>query len=880
MAKTAQKYSYIQRARGTVQGLDLDFELGHHTLFVGPNGSGKDARVRLVMLAARGAVDDIMGQDDVGDALKLCDLLETGQGELKAEIVDTLGDVGMFRVLYPELGRSTGKKHVPLEGLAAPITDLTAILQAGDEKRRAWFLSLIGDAITENDVLDAFPGALRGEFRALAEALKTSGDFAGSPVDLLNAVRKEANRRKLEKSKEAAAQKKVGDAVIAATGRVPTADDVLAAQREMEEAQARLAQVPAAVAPEQLPTLVSDVEIATMGELMSHNEALVEQAAQAEAQIVYWRADAAGRAPISDEYKTWAIDHIKLHEAMALVAKAQIDAIDAGRLDRCLFCGNPDAEGAAIHAGQVIRMVDAEIDRVNATLATEAVRQESLNNMEGWIANKRQLEAQRESNLRRVEDIQGRLERQQALRAEAAQRAAGSGEGEALESRRRELEEEFTKAARKYHEDKAAHDNNLAAKAARDAQAAAEADVDRYGRLVDKCDEAAVLLVNQGRDAFVEEVNKWMPPPEEMPEVPGREGARFGVQLKQGNRDVCRIGLVRRVDGEERVHTVLSGAQEAIVHCALATADGIRRGKRIILVSPRERDLTPEVLRSLMTALADSPAQIILTQTKRPKGGRVRSWTIVDVTEDNAANGTFEDVVSDSQAETEAAEVRAAVIAEGGSAAEADEEAEDVREAVKASGRAKGKEAHLPWWAQKEHRGRPAGATLRTWDEVYAKYPGRGEVCDALRGEGDAEDDAWYRFDSGIVVQAGKGMFHVYVGKALDPTRPEPPTTPVWAKPPELGPLLFVCDPTDLPKGLWKQAFGADYAGFTLTREPDERGRSWCWAGNGAVAWVGDKVASVYAGTTGVTAEATADLRTSIGKADAGIASSVVAEAK
>jgi len=150
------------------------------------------------------------------------------------------------------------------------------------------------------------------------------------------------------------------------------------------------------------------------------------------------------------------------------------------------------------------------------------------------------------------------------------------------------------------------------------------------------CSTAMERLLDKARENFTACVQRFMP-----------KGMRFGVELKDGDRDVFRVGLRAEVgpdtDGpgtrNEVLRTALSGAEWATVTAALASAvaevsAAVGPGNPVIVV-PEDRDFDSNTLADVMESFSKIDAQVILTGTKPPNRS-VEGWTIIDL---GAASG-------------------------------------------------------------------------------------------------------------------------------------------------------------------------------------------------------------------------------------------------
>jgi hypothetical protein len=119
--------------------------------------------------------------------------------------------------------------------------------------------------------------------------------------------------------------------------------------------------------------------------------------------------------------------------------------------------------------------------------------------------------------------------------------------------------------------------------------------------------EAAVELLNtlvkKARVAFVESVQRYLPPTD-----------KFDLVLQDGKREVCLFGFRR--DGE--LHTALSGAEWARLTIALGAACMVGGDAELAILTPEERAFDPHTLTAVLAALSDAPGQVILTSPVEP----------------------------------------------------------------------------------------------------------------------------------------------------------------------------------------------------------------------------------------------------------------------
>jgi hypothetical protein len=116
-------------------------------------------------------------------------------------------------------------------------------------------------------------------------------------------------------------------------------------------------------------------------------------------------------------------------------------------------------------------------------------------------------------------------------------------------------------------------------------------------------------LLLQRKKTFEDSVSKWLP-----------EGEVFVVDLDAG-----RVGLKRG----DVAHTSLSGAELSRVLLAVLSAEE-SEGSTPSILEPEDRGWDPDTLSDVMTALTDSPDQVILMSTVLPARSP-EGWRVIEV---------------------------------------------------------------------------------------------------------------------------------------------------------------------------------------------------------------------------------------------------------
>jgi hypothetical protein len=106
------------------------------------------------------------------------------------------------------------------------------------------------------------------------------------------------------------------------------------------------------------------------------------------------------------------------------------------------------------------------------------------------------------------------------------------------------------------------------------------------------------------------------------------KGWFFGVQLKDGDKKVFRVGL----QDDNRLRSALSGVEWATVTAAVGMAIGVslpHNAPKIII--PEDRAWDAKTLSNVMRGFDNFDGQVIIASTIRPKGRPPKNWTIIDM---------------------------------------------------------------------------------------------------------------------------------------------------------------------------------------------------------------------------------------------------------
>lgn len=166
----------------------------------------------------------------------------------------------------------------------------------------------------------------------------------------------------------------------------------------------------------------------------------------------------------------------------------------------------------------------------------------------------------------------------------------------------------------------------------RDLALEAEEDARAWDLLATVLRRAVAELLDASVDAFRARVQAHLP-----------ESWKFELQLRDGEKEVCRYGLVQG----GRLCTALSGGQWAAVTVALACVVLERSSigeAGLAIVVPEDRAWDPGALSEVLTALARAPCQVIVATTTAPEPAPP-GWLILQTAQDGTIVSRVETVL-------------------------------------------------------------------------------------------------------------------------------------------------------------------------------------------------------------------------------------------
>ncbi|MFZ9393364.1 MAG: AAA family ATPase [Ilumatobacteraceae bacterium] len=151
---------------------------------------------------------------------------------------------------------------------------------------------------------------------------------------------------------------------------------------------------------------------------------------------------------------------------------------------------------------------------------------------------------------------------------------------------------------------------------ARDTVAEMTVESETYKGMKKELEGVVVSLLKRVSDAFVARVQSFLP-----------KGWTFGMQLEDGGKEVCRLGLMQG----KRLRSALSGAEWATVTCALAMAVSADvPADRPVLVMPEDRGWDATTLGKVLATWADFDGQVVIGTPTKPRKVPA-GWTVIEL---------------------------------------------------------------------------------------------------------------------------------------------------------------------------------------------------------------------------------------------------------
>jgi len=272
-----------------------------------------------------------------------------------------------------------------------------------------------------------------------------------------------------------------------------------------------------------------------------------------------------------------AADSRRAVEALQRVAKAKTligQHADCFGIDSCWVCGQGD-EGAIVDFVASLNAIEQEF---NAHAA--AVRQQ-------------------QKEVSTLESLRTQLKEKEAWLAQAEKQGFGD----------RHYEREARELLNAISADRAAQTAWANADAARKEIAQLRATANKLSLLAKQFKTAGQSLMDKQKSGFEDKVSAFLP-----------NGDELGIDLESS-----RLGFKR----QGQLHSALSGAEESRMLLALASAQ--EDGSTPCVLIPQDRGWDRDTLTSVMSALADSPVQVVIMSTVEPEP--VDGWSLVNLSE-------------------------------------------------------------------------------------------------------------------------------------------------------------------------------------------------------------------------------------------------------
>lgn len=541
-------------------------DLAPKTLLVGSNTSHKSSVIQSVELALAGSADDIVGRSAVADAALLLTLAPDDELGMSATTSD--GDMYSYNVKYGDNGKVKKPNHIGPGPAALTHRMVRDALSGSAATARKAFLSWACDDASLEDVLAHIPSELHAKYRDISEHLGHDKD----PIETLLAVAQYANKKQRDASKEA----KGAESLLESMGDV-------ADERPTEEQMTRAR----TAATNLRETLRRAIEASSSGMSREEHDKAVVQASTA---LATW-----------ENQRDIALAAIK--EAQASVPKLSptvkpgveiLDVALLNNIESCPVCSSAVGSEHLIrcrgfYAGQLKNWEALTEAARRSVEATEVEAEGAERNVFEWNTKLEHLAGL--DVVDQADNPDDALEAQTKL--EIANKAVASMEAQV---------EQWESIAR-----------------ARDRVYSMKAESKDYKSLKDATEGAVGHLLDERVDAFVARV---------LSHLPGDWA--FGIELRDGTREVFRMGL-RRGD---KLHCALSGAEWAAVTTAIAMVVSERLADTdVAVLIPEDRAWDPKTLSSVMRAYGSFNGQVIMASTVKPRGKVPKGWTIIDMDE-------------------------------------------------------------------------------------------------------------------------------------------------------------------------------------------------------------------------------------------------------
>ena len=615
---------HVTRLTSSIQE-GIDVMLGHKTLVYGPNASGKSMITRALRLALAASASNLGGRALVSRGLDLLPLVGADEDLVsKAYLSD--GTEARFRVKNKHAGK---KRSASVEEFVTPqsvgpdvfpLDSLKAALLGKPEALRKFILAKSGVVLTRKDILErigAVDKALIEAYDSMAARVATQID-RGDEVGYLLAIQAKARDLAAEVKKEAKVKTTVADESGQGLPPPPTEAQLTAARAQLVAVSAVLEQV----------TGAKSATAAATSAVAAEHVANVQEVENRLAGLRLIKQQTGEALPFLQQQYTQAQKALETAQLALVQIDGQVDPMYANilRIARWQVKNNP---GSCSCCGQQVpvtlfaeraQQLEDYLNKLDAQVkAGREQANKAFNEVKaGTITVKTNLDTCQKAltDATKAETtLIGVLAALQA-RAAAAQVPVPAGPSElpTEETARKAVADAQTVVAGL---EQARGAWEIANKL-RGSAATGEQKADQHKALADACDDVvASVLLAAGVD-FERRVQTFLPLAD-----------KFGLQLLDGGREICRVGLWKKDKaGKDRLDVYLAGTEEVKLHIALAAALSDGPGKLAIL-TPDDRAWRPENLRAAMDAFTSTPQQVIIESPIMPLGGLPNGWTLV-----------------------------------------------------------------------------------------------------------------------------------------------------------------------------------------------------------------------------------------------------------
>jgi len=464
--------------------------------------------------------------------------------------------------------------------------DIRKALAGSAATARKAFLGWVASGVTKNDVLAHLDTAVHSRYQDIADHVGRDKDA----VDTLLAITEYAGKKARDTSKEIKGAEAIVEEIGANVESRPSEGDVAAVKAAYERAKTEL----------------ENALRADSGTGLTEFEK-TKKMAEAEASIEQWQKEAttcAKQLELAKADSPTKPEHFEM-------ASPLLDWAVNNDVDQCPACSS------AVGKAHMILCRDFYDGQVQQWEQANAASIEAVEQLSSELAVT-------EGHLKQWWDEYHRLE----------EVPIATGSGASVTEARSQLD--AAQLAMTSTEVAVSKWDQLVS--ARERLSSLGLDLERSKILKKECESAVGALLDEQTDSFVDRVSGYLP-----------DGWDFSVHLRDGTREVFRMGLLR----DNQLHCSLSGAEWATVVTAISMAVSERtRSSSPVVLIPEDRAWDGKTLSSVMRAFSKFDGQVIMASTIRPTGRTPRGWQIVDMDQ-----MTDQWLVGDDEAEGEVTEL-------------------------------------------------------------------------------------------------------------------------------------------------------------------------------------------------------------------------------